>query len=559
MKFGHTYLILLFILPFVYGCNPQPEAKKLLLQAETMADKDQVDSASKLVDSIFYPEKSFDKENYMQYLVTRVRVRYKAYQDIKSDTAIFEARKYFKQKASEPRWMALATFYSGCVYREQGRKEFAMEAYSEAAGYAEKTTDNDLKGLVQNNIGGLFHEQTLYRQALSAYYKSNALYANLPLKRIQSYSCIGAAYVGMGNLDSAQMAFQNGLQLAQKIKDRAGESTLLQNISVTYSEHKEYDKSLSCLKRSFYLNRKTAEIPRYYLNIFDLYSKMGISDSAEWYARLVKEKVADLKDYRLQLSMYNSLASLANNKGNYKEEADWRVKELNTYGQILNQNDNQSVLDAYRKYNFERMKNRTQQTLNTYLFVAILLLLIIILGGAVFIWSSRREQRLRKTVQDKINTMSQLALQTKLVHQQQLVQNETSLREQLLWKFDVIRKSTLLLEDGMENLNSSYLLKEFKRIVYQNNEVDIWQTLMSLIDSLENGLSERIRTRFPDFSEKEFRICLLTYSGLNSKEIALVLGLTRRSVQTIRTELRKKIGLDDIHIDTDIFLRELIS
>lgn len=80
------------------------------------------DSAMLLIDSLFYPQKSLGREDYMRYLVLRVQGRYKTYRPIDEDTLIFEARDYFSERG-DFHTAALAWFYSGCVFREQGRIE----------------------------------------------------------------------------------------------------------------------------------------------------------------------------------------------------------------------------------------------------------------------------------------------------------------------------------------------------------------------------------------------------------------------------------------------------
>lgn len=126
------YIILVFALTgILLGCTPQPEAARLLERANQLLDKEQADSALKLIDSIYYPEKSFNKEQYMQYVVSRVRARYKTMYDISADSSVFTAWNYYRRKADNPKWTALAAFYSGCVYAEQENLNKAMHAYTE--------------------------------------------------------------------------------------------------------------------------------------------------------------------------------------------------------------------------------------------------------------------------------------------------------------------------------------------------------------------------------------------------------------------------------------------
>ena len=47
------------------ACNPQPKAPKLLAEAERLIESNP-DSAMRLIDSLFYPEKNLNREHYMR-------------------------------------------------------------------------------------------------------------------------------------------------------------------------------------------------------------------------------------------------------------------------------------------------------------------------------------------------------------------------------------------------------------------------------------------------------------------------------------------------------------
>ena len=89
----------LFAVILFCACNPQPAAPKLLEQAEQWMEENP-DSAMRLIDSIFYPEKSLSHKQYMRYWITRVQVRRKLHKPIADDTLIFAARDYFSNQKS---------------------------------------------------------------------------------------------------------------------------------------------------------------------------------------------------------------------------------------------------------------------------------------------------------------------------------------------------------------------------------------------------------------------------------------------------------------------------
>ncbi len=180
MKTTRHLPVLLVLVAVLFSCDKsQPEALSLLEQAEQMIEVD-LDSALVLIDSIYYPEKSFNTEGYMCYVVRRVQIRYKNYLPVSEDTLVFDAKKYFTTKSRDPEMASLACYYSGCVRREQGGLHQAILDYKEALSYASNTSDDALKGLIQYNLGELFSEHGFYKEALDNYLLAEQIYRQSP-------------------------------------------------------------------------------------------------------------------------------------------------------------------------------------------------------------------------------------------------------------------------------------------------------------------------------------------------------------------------------------------
>jgi len=178
----HFLALLIPLASTMLSCsNPQPQATILLTQAEQLMDS-HPDSAILLIDSIFYPGKSFSKKDYMRYWVARVQARYKNHLPVKEDTLIFAAKDYFTAHGRNPKQAALACFYSGCVCRERGDFQQAMQHYKDAGTFASKTNDVEMKGLIQYNIGDLLATQGLYSKALHNYQQAEDFYTQSPNK-----------------------------------------------------------------------------------------------------------------------------------------------------------------------------------------------------------------------------------------------------------------------------------------------------------------------------------------------------------------------------------------
>src|SRR5690554_6109707 len=180
MKTTRHLPVLLALVAVLFSCDkPQPEASSLLEQAEQMIEVD-LDSALVLIDSIYYPEKSFNTEDYLRYVVRRVQIRHKNYLPVSEDTLVFDAEKYFTTKSRDPELTSLACYYSGCVRREQGDLHQAMEDYKEALSYSSNTSNDALKGMIQYNLGELFEVHGLFEEALDHYLLAEQIYRQSP-------------------------------------------------------------------------------------------------------------------------------------------------------------------------------------------------------------------------------------------------------------------------------------------------------------------------------------------------------------------------------------------
>ena len=131
-------------------------------------------------------------------------------------------------------------------------------------------------------------------------------------------------------------------------------------------------------------------------------------------------------------------------------------------------------------------------------------------------------------------------------------------REALLWKFDVLQKSSIL-ESAMRSspeLTGEKAIQEFNKIVYGEDSDSSWELILQTFDELNPGLSAAINKDFPEFSETEFKICLLSYTRLRSKEIALILNLSVNTINVGRTNIRKKMKLQTKGVDFCEVLKE---
>ena len=561
---SYLQLYLFFALSIVLsGCNPQSEADMLLQQAQKIMEQNP-DSAMKLIDSIFYPEKSLDKSEYMTYLVTKVQAKYKTYQPVAEDTLIFEARDYFAKHKKEEKKMVFAHFYSGCVYREQKSYKNAMQAYKDAARMAERMNDMERKALIQYNIADILEEQGLYKEALDNYKLAERLFAKSSEKHHEKqsrcFSAIGQMYVLLNEKDSAFLYFKRGIKFAEDAGDNQLQSLLSQNLSVTYLEAKQYEESKKYIEKAYKLNQSSLEAPRYYLTFAKLYREQKKEDSTFFYTSLLKESVDSLKDKYLQIGIYSYLTEREQEMRRFKEAFFFQNQKINVLVDIMETRRQQTILEVQKKFDFEHLKNKYNRMLiakqQKLIFILFFLLGVSVIAIVLFRSVLAQKNKLLK-MQENLQILRETARHLQALQSGQ-EQNEERLRETLLWKFNVLQKVSLLkLEGNNERADERKLIKKFEEVVYGKNNESQWQSLLQSIEDMNPGVSEIIRTSYPELTENEFRICLLSYAGLRAKETALILNLSTNTVNMLRSNIRKKMQLQAYEGDFYTSLREL--
>lgn len=115
----------------------------------------------------------------------------------------------------------------------------------------------------------------------------------------------------------------------------------------------------------------------------------------------------------------------------------------------------------------------------------------------------------------------------------------------MLRHFDILRKSASLELYAKEGVNkkNEFWLKKINEIIY-GQEILNWDVLYDLMNKLYNDFFIKLKTAYPELGDTEFRIICLTYAKFSSEEIAIILRLSINTVNTKRSAIRKKLGME---------------
>ncbi len=381
-------ILFTLIIGFFYSCTSQPEAPKLLREASKLAENNPVE-AMNLIDSIADPENSLTKEQYMQYLVTRVQVYYKNFRDISRDTLIFEARDYFRRKRNNySNLRFLSYFYSGSVYREQQRNNLAINEYKHALTIAEEESNKPQQAFVHYNIGNLYFEQHAYQTALDYYKKAVINYKSDTAKILISLAAAGQSSLLLGERDSALTYFDQALQLTREIGNKSEEAKSLQNKAVTLYEQRNYQDAIPLLQEAVKIDPDSSEVARYNLNLARTYKSLGVQDSVTFYVRELEKSMDKIPDLYFQSAVSKFLADVYIDKGDYPTAINYLQIRDSCIRQIAKNTNVKELASAEREYDLAKKESLlAKEKMRSYrlgLIVTICCLIIVITGSGLF-------------------------------------------------------------------------------------------------------------------------------------------------------------------------------
>ena len=533
----------LYILSFILllSCSRHNDAERLLSQAQAVMETSP-DSAAMYLDSILMPEKFLKKDGYMEYLVTNVQAKYKNYDDIKDDTNIFETRKYFDKKAQSSKLTAhsrkyqmYAHLYSACVYDERGEYENAMKDYKTAFTLAEEIQDSLYMWRVSQNIGDLFYNQLYFNEALGIY-KNSVTWTSNKHKAL-CYADIACIYHMKGMSDSVFYYIRQAIDLAEQDNDKMVLSQIYQNAHVYYRENNESKLAKKYLKMSYEIHTDTLLENKYNLNLLTLCLDDMDMVSANMYINKLKDKYDVIEDRTVKISIcsefvkYYSMMNMCDSVIYYQNEMALTSQKI--YEQYMYQN----IYEIQQKYDNELQRNVYQTRLNKRLLliicILIVLLFVTILSFIIITKSKRREKVLSKQVDDLSNISNDY---DKFKHEVK-ESFDNSLKERL----NIIRKVNIF----ERNNKSSKNIKEIKEYAYGSPYKTAFEASVDVIESSFNKITTFIKESYPELNETEYKICILSITPLSTDDIANIVELGSDSVRKSRSNIRKKLHIEE--------------
>ena len=401
----------------------------------------------------------------------------------------------------------------GDLYTKLTDTERALDFSLRALRVAEESELDELLGVSLSDVGLIYSELKDYDKALDYLERCRQVFQRSGLKdlEVRALANVASIYTVQGKLDAALDYGLRAMTIYEALADRRGLAAMLTNLSNIYEQQGEFSAALEYSRKAFdlfqYLNNPEGECQTL-INTSILYQTTGEHNNALYILEqglrvAIREKFTVL-EYECHQLLSVSLEQLG--------DATRALRHLRAYTSIREKIEGEErrkgIKDLQAKFDLEQTEKE------------------------------REIYRLRNEQLELANTHQNAEL--------------TSLSMRLVEKSRFINDIKLAIEKIAPSVSEdigSVLNQVLRKIKQQASSKEDWQAFEEQFRKVHHGFIQKLSQTYPTLTSTELKVCALIRTGLSSSEIASLLHVTKRNIDTHRYRLRKKL---DIGTEVDL-------
>lgn len=447
------------------------------------------------------------------------------------------------------------------MYYHIGNYELSSKFYLEALKYFELVNNERIVAQISGNLANVYTRIDNYKNAINYLNKSKKILENEAFFNEKTlaglYTNIGLAYVGLLQLDSANLYYNKALALINEIDNPLYFASILNNKGEVLFELSDYSNALNNYEHAYkifseiqnYSGMGAAKLNIAKLKIKTKEYKSSIKLSKEALENLEEikslffivvahqqlyEAYKGLNDYKManhHLELYLDLKDSL--KGNEKTE---RIANLEM--QYATEKEQQKLKILEQQILLTEKENKLKQTRLYIVLGSIIALLIITILTAVYLRATLSKNKLKQVV---------------LKQQQEKLQLTLDFKQKELESFaNYLKEKNQLLENLKKELHSEKnktpeivkTINNLTAIINQYLLIDNDRKNLELkIDQEHQEFVKRLQDQYNQLTSNDIRLCSLILLDLNTKEMATILNIEPSSVKMSKNRLRKKLQL----------------
>ena len=546
---ARLFVIGILLLLCVACHTPTREARRMVKRAEQLADT-LPDSTVRLIDSVLRMPASFSERERMDMALLQAEALFGDHgqeispvmdDDFFDDHATLStspelerAVAYYVKKKQYAK-AAHAALYSGFVQQHYNEKEAAMRSFKEAEQYGKLAIDSLTVAQAEYWMGKMLYNEGLEQEALYSFMASERYIGNHNADRAIIENSKAVVYILMGQHNDAELCLRQSFLYAEKECSDRVKNKIHNNYSVLYRLEGKYDQAITSLQQM--INDSSlddTERLMLYLNLGNVFFDMKeVDSSARYYQRMETNLPTANVNKETIASAYSALSRFAENQNDAFLALQYREKHEKILYDLMLQQQEQTIYRIQQQYDYESLQNvMNKKIIQRHITILIISILLLITTILIMLLQYRQKQLLKseEEMKQQLDDLKQDLLQTVKTS---VLDHEISSRLRLILK----------VHDKTPQGNDPK--KEWQSLVWQimNGKEDPFEAARSVLETAYPKLYSTIKESYPDLTETEAKVCLLSCSDLSNAEIAELLGLSTNTVNQNRSNLRKKLNL----------------
>lgn len=505
------------------------------------------------------------KEEQALHALLFTQAQYKNYIPVKSDSLLRIAEAYYRT-SNDSLHKAWTLFYLAQYYRDSDEKEKALSYFQQANIASRNIENNQFKFLLNLHWAGLLTNEDAYEKGIEKYQTANryAILLKDTLKQINLYGKWGWCCLLKEEDERADSLFNVGLTLSATTKDRIYDKYLLNRLSLTARERKDYKRALELVNRSLSLAKDSTELYPLWGNKGKILLEMNQYDSAHFYLS------KDTRDYDpyFRVSRYLDWSIYEEKIKNLPKALEYSKRYAELLDTIYQERLDSKVANLQHKYDYSliQSENKLLKIKRQRLYISLTAICMAVLTVAVIFFYKRREEKrkLAEQMRSKDDLMKEMRLQLqektidlhaaqeKIIEKETALDKELSQREKMRSEYsskeaamrkEILRHSEIIRKMEQLNKMSQQDKIQSRSVVLSDEEQD---NLAEIVNICYNNFTDRLWKKFPTLTEADISLCCLIKIGTSNSNMLYLLDTSKVALKKRKNRLKHdKMGMDE--------------
>ena len=534
-----------------------------LLQIEQLM-YERPDSAWKILQHM-PPILQLRKEEQALHALLFTQAQYKNYIPVKSDSLLRIAEAYYRT-SNDSLHKAWTLFYLAQYYRDSDEKEKALSYFQQANIASRNIENNQFKFLLNLHWANLLSDEDAENKGIEKYQTANkyAILLKDTLKQINLYGKWGWCCLLNEEDERADSLFNVGLTLYAATKDRIYDKYLLNRLSLTARERKDYKRALELVNRSLSLAKDSTELYPLWNNKREILLEMNQYDSAHFYLS------KDTRDYDpyFKATHYLNWSIYEEKIKNLPKALEYSKRYAELLDTIYQKRLESKVVNLQHKYDYSliQSENKLLKIKRQRLYISLTAICMAVLTVAVIFFYKRREEKrkLAEQMRSKDDLMKEMRLQLqektidlhaaqeKIIEKETALDKELSQREKMRSEYsskeaamrkEILRHSEIIRKMEQLNKMSQQDKIQSRSVVLSDEEQD---NLAEVINICYNNFTDRLWKKFPTLTKADISLCCLIKIGISNSNMLYLLDTSKVALKKRKNRLKHdKMGKDE--------------